>query len=104
MGVMPVNFQMIVRSRVEMWNQKFRLKHIYKVRLFCFPQSSKPLECMYMGSYPLKAGTLQYTSSKLQILTLPVSLISKQVMGTQWMRGHGPELADVEFGQDMTKN
>jgi len=99
---MPVNFQMIIRSKVEMWNQKNKPKHIYtKSDPFVVHNHQSHLNaCIWLISnesrYP--AIHLLPTSN-----TDCLSMISKKEMGTQWMRRHGPELADVEFGQDMTK-
>src|SRR5882724_3051712 len=60
--MMPVSFQMIVRSRIEMWNRKYKPQNIYTtysksdpfVLHNCLshseaysPQSSEPLGCIY---------------------------------------------------------
>ena len=54
---MPLNFQMIVWSKVEMWNWNYKPKHIYywfKVRSFCSPQSSEHLRFKYLAHIHLR--------------------------------------------------
>jgi len=68
---MPLNFQMIVQGKVEMWKLEVEAKAYILLIQSQTLLFSAIFQAIQIHIYPPRAGALKYASSQLKILTVP---------------------------------